>query len=141
MSAAEYKAIVLRCFEEAFNRRNGAVVDDFFAPYVVYHARTTDVHGLEGMHQLVTSLLTAFPDFQVTPEDVVAEGNMVVIRFTNRGTHQGAFLGIPPTGKQVSWMGVDLFRFAEGKIVDGGGVFDRLGFLQPLEEVPPLTSQ
>ena len=80
---------------------------------------------------------SGFPDFQVTIEDLfAAEGEKVVLRFTFRGTHQGEFLGVAPTGKRVTMAGIDIFRIADGKIVELWGQEDVLGMMQQLGAIP-----
>lgn len=74
----------------------------------------------------------AFPDFHETTEDVIAEGDRVMVRWSTRGTHQGAFAGIPPTGKTVTWRGVFILRVAEGRFVEMWQIHDQLGLLQQL---------
>ena len=81
-------------------------------------------------------LFTAFPDLQFTIEDMVAEGDFVVVRHTTRGTHQGNFRGIPPTGKQVSGTGMFIDRIVNGKAVEQWINGDDLGLLQQLGVVP-----
>jgi steroid delta-isomerase-like uncharacterized protein len=134
----ENKAIVLRFFEEAFNRGNLAVIDELIAPHLAYHSPDGDIRGLEGTYQLVTGMRTAVPDFHVTVEEVIAEGEKVVIRYADRGTHQGEGIGVPPTGKHATWVGVDIFRIADGKIIEGWGVYDSLGLMQQLGVIPKL---
>ncbi len=84
----------------------------------------------------MTAVLAAFPDLHVTPEDVIAEGDSVVARLTSRGTHQGEFQGIPPTGKQITLTGIEVFRIADGTIAERWGEFDFLGLLQQLGVIP-----
>jgi steroid delta-isomerase-like uncharacterized protein len=136
MSSEQNKAVVLRFFEEAFNRGNLAVISELIAHQLAYHTPDGAIRGIEGAQQLVTEMRAAFPDFNVTPEQVIAEGDMVVVRFTDRGTHQGEGIGVPPTGKQVTWTGVDIFRIAEGKIIEGWGITDSLGLMQQLGVIP-----
>ena len=81
----------------------------------------------------------AFPDLHSTVEYLIAEGDMVVSRFTMRGTHQGEFIGIPPTGKQVKVTGMVIHRFADGKIVEYWVKWDVLGMMQQLGVIPPPT--
>jgi steroid delta-isomerase-like uncharacterized protein len=77
-------------------------------------------------------LRTSFPDLTITIEDLIAEGDKVVTRLTARGTHQGTFRGIAPTGRVVSWTGIRIFRIAEGKIVEHWANWDDLSLLQQL---------
>lgn len=80
----------------------------------------------------------AFPDLQLTTEDMVAEGDKVAIRNTWRGTHQGAFQGLPPTGKHVAFTGTDIFRFVGGKIAEQWADLDALGLMQQLGVIPAM---
>jgi steroid delta-isomerase-like uncharacterized protein len=88
--------------------------------------------GLAGFVRAVDALRAAFPDLQVTIEDMVAEGDRVATRYTLRGTHGGDFLGIPATGKSVTVSGFDLVRFAHGKVVEHWSTQDDLGLLQQI---------
>jgi len=81
--------------------------------------------------------VSVFPDLHLTIEDLIAEGNEVVLRWTGTGTQQGAFAGNPPTGKQVTSTGIDIFRIANGKVVEHWSNSDDLGVLQQLGVVLP----
>jgi predicted ester cyclase len=135
MSTEDNKAFVRRFYEELHSKKNLAAVDDFIDPNIVDHAVPPGLPGgIEGARQFAGMLLTAFPDHQVTIEDMIAEGDKVVARMTVRGTHQGAFLGIPPTGKH--W--TDIIRIAGGKIVEHWNNYDALGLMQQLGVVPSM---
>jgi steroid delta-isomerase-like uncharacterized protein len=94
--------------------------------------------GLEAYKQFLSMFLTAFPDFQSTIEDMIAEGDKVVTRQTFRGTHTGDLMGIPPTGKQVTMSGIVISQFVNGKCVELGANNDDLGLLQQLGVVPSM---
>lgn len=79
---------------------------------------------------------TAFPDLYGTIEDLIAEGDKVVTRITYRGTHQGEFMGIPPTGRPVTMTFTGINRIAGGKIAEGWVNFDALGMMQQLGVIP-----
>jgi predicted ester cyclase len=86
-----------------FNRKNTAAIDEFIAPNAVDHLVPPGMPGgIEGTRQVIGMYPTAFPDLHFTVEDMIAEGDKVVDRIAARGTHQGAFMGIPPTGKPLS---------------------------------------
>ncbi len=137
MSLEENKALVRRYAEEVVNRRNLDLLDEIFAPdFVQYGADPDQVSGVEDLKQFFAMLTSGFPDFQATIEDLLAEGAKVVLRFTFRGTHQGEFMGIAPTGKQVTMAGIDIFRIADGKIVELWGQEDVLGVMQQLGDIP-----
>lgn len=107
-----------------------AVFDEILNPDVVFHTASTTIQGLEAYKQFLLMLYTAFPDEQFTIEDIIAEGDTVVVRYTTRGTHLGNFMGIPPTGKQVSGTGIFIDRLVNGKAVEQWGNTDTLGLLQ-----------
>jgi len=136
MSTEENKAIVRRFWEE-FNKKNLAVVDELYAANFVFHrAGMEDIRGSEGLKQYLATALTAFPDFHYTVEDMVAEGDKVVVRLTGTGTHQGEFQGIAPTGKQVTLTATQVHRLVGGKFVETWAVADMLGLMQQLGAIP-----
>ena len=81
---------------------------------------------------------TAFPDFHYTVEDEIAEGDKVVVRLTARGTQNGSFLGMPPSGKQATWSEIHIARMSSGKVVEHWVESDTLGMLQQLGVIPPM---
>jgi steroid delta-isomerase-like uncharacterized protein len=136
MSTEDNKAAIQRVFEEVLNQGNMAVVDEVYSPDNVFHTSTGPVHGFEGLKQFVNMYRSAFPDIQFTIEDLIAEGDKIVTRYTARGTHRGDLQGIPPTGRQVTVTGIIISRFANGKFVEGWLDFDALGMLQQLGVIP-----
>jgi steroid delta-isomerase-like uncharacterized protein len=135
MSVEENKAIFRRIVEEGFNKGNLAIVDELVATDHLNHS--DNVHGPEEYKQFITVYRTAFPDLQMTVEDQIAEGDKVVNRWTARGTHKGELMGIPPTGKQMTVMGIYVARIIGGTIMEEWGNFDALGMMQQLGVVPP----
>ena len=97
-----------------------------------------DINGPEGYKQFVTMFLTAFPDHKFTIEDQIAEGDKEVIRWTSTDTHKGEFMGIPPTGVQVTMTGINIVCIAGDKIVEFWVNTDFLGLFQQLGVIPPL---
>jgi steroid delta-isomerase-like uncharacterized protein len=124
--------------EEVFNRGNISLVDELFAPDFVEHEELPPgiPPGREAVKQLPTMFRSAFPDFKVTIDDVIAEGDKVVVRSTWSGTHKGEFMGIPPTGKSVSFGVFDTIRIAGGKFVEHWGQMDTIGMMQQLGVIP-----
>jgi len=134
----ENKTIMRRALKEVVNKGNLDLIDELVSPDFVDHTPFPGLPpGREGIRQTIGMLREAFPDLQITIEDLIAEGDKVVSRQTLRGTHQGEFMGIPPTGKQVTWTGILIFRIADGKIVDQWIEQDQLGLMQQLGLVPP----
>ena len=120
-----------------FNKKNRAAIDEFIDPTQVDHAAPPGTpRGLEGAKQTVTMYLTAFPDLHFTVEDLIAEGDKVVTRLTVRGTQQGEFMGIPPTGKQATVKAIDINRIVGGKSIEHWLEMDTLGLMQQLGVVP-----
>jgi steroid delta-isomerase-like uncharacterized protein len=137
MSTEDNKALVRRFYDEVFNNKNMAGVDAFVAPNVIDHSLPPGAPGeIEGVRQTITMFLTAFPDLNLTLEDIIAEGDKVVVRWTMRGTHQGASLGMPPTGKQFTLPGISLVRLDGGMAAETWVSFDQLVMLQQLGLAP-----
>jgi predicted ester cyclase len=136
MSTEDNKALFRRWCEVISQNRLDRV-EEIIAPDEVDHALPPGIpSGLEGVKQLFTLLHTAFPDLQIEIEDLIAEGDEVVGRVTARGTHEGEFMGIAPTGKPVSFNAIDVVRIARGKIVERWSQADNLALLQQLGAVP-----
>jgi predicted ester cyclase len=134
MSTDDNKALVQRFYDEVINQKNLAALDQFVAPNAVNH---TVPAGLpQGPSQFLSMHLTAFPDVQATVEDLLADGDKVVALVSYRGTHQAAFRAVSPTGKQITIMGINIFRIVNGQMVEHWGLADRLSALQQLGVVP-----
>jgi steroid delta-isomerase-like uncharacterized protein len=130
----ENKALVRRFYEEVWNKGNLDAAYDIFAhDYVRHDLRPGDApRGPEGQKLIAGMFHTAFPDVHLSVQFMVAEADMVVARWTMEGTHQGAWGGIPPTGKRMSFAGVNIFRLSEGKVVEIWNHRDDLGLMEQL---------
>lgn len=138
MTTQENGAITRRWFEE-LNKGNLAVADEIYAANYILHDPNNPLDlppGPEGVKQFLSPFITAFPDTQGTIEDLVTEGDKVAVRFTIRGTHQGEFQGIAPTGKQVTMTGISIIRFTGGQMVEEWQNADILGMLQQVGAIP-----
>jgi len=137
MSREQNKALLSRMIEEVFNRGKISLVDDFLAPDFVEQEELPPgiPPGPEGVKQLSSLFRSAFPDLKVKIDDTIADGDKVVVRCTWSGTHKGEFMGIPPTGKSVSFGVIDIVRFAGGKIVEHWGQMDAMRMMQQLGAV------
>jgi steroid delta-isomerase-like uncharacterized protein len=137
MSTEENKAAERRLTEEVWNKHNPGAVDEFVAPDVVEHNPILGVGpGREGFRQALEMLFSAFPDVKITLEDLIAEGDKVVERWTAHATQRGEFMGIPATNKEVTVAGIDIYRYADGKRVETWREWDTLGMMQQLGRVP-----
>jgi steroid delta-isomerase-like uncharacterized protein len=113
------------------------ILDEVYATDLVWHEPDQDIQGLEEARQFVSMYKTAFPDLSATVEDVIAEGDKVVTRYTVRGTHQGEMEEFgPPTGRQVEVKGITIHRVEDGKIVEEWERYDNLSLLQQLGLAP-----
>jgi steroid delta-isomerase-like uncharacterized protein len=136
MSAEENKAIIRRVFEEGLNQRRLDLFDALLAPTYVNHNMPAPTPGPAGFKAVIGMFLSAFPDISITVEDVLAEGDRVATRGTFRGTHQGEFMGVPPTGKAVAVSYIDLWRLEGGRAVENWVQMDLLGLMQQLGAIP-----
>ena len=137
MSTEENKAIARR-WVELWNSQNVAAVDEFVASnYVRHDPNTPEVRGAVAEKQLIAMVLAAFPDIHFTIEDLVAAGDTVAGRYTLRGTHNGEWLGIPPTHKAITLTVMEIYRIADGKIAEQWVILDALGMLQQLGVISP----
>jgi len=138
MSTEDNKAIIRRLYEDVFNQRNLALVDELCTTTHVFHNPPTTLHGREEFKQLLSLYITAFPDARFTVEDQIVEGDRVASRYTFRGSHQGELMGISPTGKQVTVTGIIINRLLNAKVEEGWLNFDALGMLQQLGVIPTM---
>jgi len=134
------KTNIRRLFEEVWNKGQLPVADELFAPTYTHHdSSTPDVgRGPESEKKRVTLYRNAFPDIRLTIEDMLAEGETVVARWSCRGTHKAELNGIAPTGKQFNITGISIARFTNGKMFEGYINWDALGLMQQLGVVPEL---
>lgn len=140
MSTEENKNLALRFIEEVINQGKLSTLDELITADAADHSLPPGLPpGREGVKLFLGVIRAAFPDIHETVEDIIAEGDTAVTRTTWRGTHQGAFLGIAPTGKQVSVSGTDISHVASGKFVEHWQSTDNLGLLQQLGVVSSMA--
>lgn len=126
------KAILRRAYEQIFSEGKLELLDEDIAPDAVDHG-FPELRGVEAFKGPMAGLRAAFPDLQAKPELIIAEGDMVMALATFTGTHQAEFLGIPATGKQITWSHVDINRIQDGKVVEAwhigvpGAILEALG--------------
>ena len=137
MSAEQNKSIVRRWVEEGWNKGNLAVIDQVYATsYVQHEPSPMQVTSSDALKPYVGGYRAAFPDLHFTIDDLVAEGDKVVWRFTSTGTQTGAFMGMPATGKTGTVTGMVMFHLENSRIVEGWVNIDTLGLLQQLGVIP-----
>jgi steroid delta-isomerase-like uncharacterized protein len=124
--------------EQVWNQRKLELIDEMIASNFVQHEAQAPfpVTGPEGVRQFIKHYLAAFPDLHFTVDDVVAEGQTVVTRWTSTATHTGDLPGIPATGRRISVTGMFSSRVEDGKFVESWSNWDALGLLQQLGVAP-----
>jgi predicted ester cyclase len=135
MSQENNTVVIRRFYDEAINQKKLAVIEELFGASYVSHDLPSDPtelkHFINGFH-------LAFPDGQITIEEMIAEGDTVALRGTFRGTQTGQFQNIPPTGKTVTVPAQDMYHLSEGKIVEHWGGPNLLRLLQQLGVIPQM---
>ena len=133
----DIKAIQLRQEEAVWNKHNPDAVDEYYASDFINHSAPpgvpTDREGLKG---LITMYFAAFPDFKVTNDFVLADGDKVVTYWNATGTHKGPLGEIPATGQKIAIKGISITQIANGKIVGAWSVFDQMDLMQQLGVIP-----
>lgn len=136
MSTAN-KALVRRWFEEVWNKGRVSAIDEMLASDATVHGLGAELRGPAGFKPFHAAYRSAFPDVTIQIDDIVAEGDIVAVRWSGAATHRGDGLGFPATGKQVRFTGMVFVRIEGGKLVEGWNNFDQLGMLQQLGVVSP----
>ena len=136
MSAEANKEVVRKVIEEGTNRKNLAVFDELVSPSFIDHEAGSEPGGPEDEKELLSSVAQAFPDWQWEIEEMLAVEDKVITRYVARGTHRGAFMGVPPTGVEVAFTGINIVRIEEGKIVESWGNSDQLGWMRQIGVIP-----
>jgi len=131
------KVVVRRYIEEMLNPGNFALADQFFSADSIFHGpNLPEVRGREARRRFFASLREAIPDYRLTVEELIAEGDKVAMRWSDTGTHRGEWLGVPASGKRICGSGTTTFRLVDGKITDEFVQADVLGFLQHVGAAP-----
>jgi len=138
MSTAEQnKALVRRMTEAFYNQGHVELAEQFFADTYVHHdSAAPQVRDRDGRKRELRAFLVGCPDLHITTDDLVAEGDRVAKRWTMHATHTGDLSGLPPTGKRITVSGLELFRLADGKIVECWIGYDSLNLMQQLGVIP-----
>jgi steroid delta-isomerase-like uncharacterized protein len=138
MSAESNKLLFNRYFSEGTNKGNLSVVEEVFDTNYVHHdpAGLDSVVGLDAVKEHIMTLRRAFPDLEFRVHDFIAEGDDIVIRWTVVGTHTGDYFGIPATGKSFAVTGMNHWKTANGKAVEGWVSRDDMGLMRQLGLIP-----
>jgi steroid delta-isomerase-like uncharacterized protein len=127
------KAVVMRVVDEMWNRGDADAVGELIAPDMVEHgAFGSGTSGRDDARATVQRFRAAFPDLVLEAEHLIAEGDHVVLHWIGRGTHEGEFMGVPPSGTTVAASGLDIYRIADGRVVEHWGYPDVAGLMAQL---------
>ncbi len=130
---------------EMWNEANLAIVDEVYAPEIVRHdcGVPEDIVGLENMKNYLNNLFNAFPDLNLTVDDIIVAGNKMVHRWTMTGTNTGSMNDMPPTGRNVRFSGMSIGHFVDGKAVEIWDYYNALDMMQQLgfTLVPPQSPE
>jgi len=141
MSLEENKAIILSLYE-ADNKKDLIILDEVISPD--FFDPTFKLQGPEGYKQFETAFFKGFPEWIETIEDIIAEEDKVWVRFTGTGTHKGEWRGLAPTGKKVTFRGVQIWCIVDGKVVSKDSILDlsdalrQLGVIEYTEKAKAL---
>jgi steroid delta-isomerase-like uncharacterized protein len=130
-------AIVRKFFDVGPSKGDIAAADSLLHPEFSLHTPLpTPGPGIEEINNVITTCRAAFAGLYVTIDDIMADGNRVIARFTARGTHNGEFMGVPPTGKAITLTAIEIFRIKDGKIAELWGEVNMMGLMQQLGMLP-----
>ncbi len=134
----EKNKLAMARFTEFINTASEQMAVEMISPNAVFHVpgRAEPMIGPPGYLAVIGMMRAGFPDIQWTLEESVAEGDKIAARFTMRGTHQGSFFAVPPTGRKIEVQAMNFYRLADGQIVEERGQPDLLGLLQQIGAVP-----
>jgi steroid delta-isomerase-like uncharacterized protein len=129
---------VMKQFLVFINTASEALAKELISPDAIFHVpgRLEPLQGPCGYLAVIGMMRAGFPDIQWTLEETIAEGDKVAARFTMRGTHEGTFLGVPPTGKKIEVKAMNFYRLSEGQFVEEHGQPDLLGVLHQIGAMP-----
>ena len=130
------KAIVRKIVEEHWNRKKTDMAGDLFAATCVIHTPDGGLTGVDGAKQLLSAYGSAFPDFQMTVDELIAEGDQVALRYSFSGTNAGPFGAAPATGKRVTTHGMTIVRIGNGKVTEARMEWDRVSLRQQIGLLP-----
>ena len=131
------KARFQRWFEDVVTPNDSSKVEELLAPdYRAHFPGAPEAIDRDGHRGMVELFAAAFPDWEEQIQDVIAEGDRVVLRVTAGGTHESEFQGIAPTGKQVTITGMGIARIEDGQIAESWWEFDAIGLMQQLGAIP-----
>lgn len=137
MSTENDNKDVVRAYLNDFNKRDGEALAEHLADDVVEHGIHEELHGPDEIVEYLDAHFEMFPDYSGTTDAIIADGDLVAVRYTVSGTHTGEYKDVEPTGHNAEWTGMAMYRVQDGTITEIWLEEDRLGLLDQLEEVDP----
>ena len=137
MSTKDSKALVIEMTEKFWNTGDMEAIETYYSPDYRQHGPTDEL-DMAAFRATAKAYFAAFPDLHITTDELIAEGDRVVKRWTARCTHTGPFLGAPPTGNKLTIQGIEVFRVSGGKFVEVWSSMDVLGLLQGTGIIPAM---
>lgn len=128
---------IVRDYLSAFNNRDRESMSELLTDDVVEHGIHETLRGVDEILDVLDAHFSPFPDYSGTTEAVIAEDDLVTVRYTASGTHTGEYRDVEPTGHRVEWSGIAIYRVENGEIAEIWLEEDRLGLLEQLEVVDP----
>ena len=134
------KTIVKRVVDEHWNKKNAAIAAELFTENCSMHTPDGTLKGLVGARSLLDAYATAFPDFHISIDELIAEGDKVAFRYAFKGTHKGKFGQVAASGKAVTASGIGIYQVIGGKVAEGRLEWDRASLQEQIGAVKPATS-
>lgn len=128
---------LVRRYLNAFNDRDWETLSALLADDVVEHGIHAELEGIDAIKEYLQFHFEIFPDYTGEAEAVLAEGDLVTVRYSVSGTHTGEYRDVEPTGQVAAWTGISMYRIVDGQIAEIWLEEDRLGLLEQLEAVDP----
>ena len=126
------KSVVRRIVEEHWNEKKPSLVAELFDAKATVYTPDGPLHGLDGASQLLAAYSTAFPDFRLNIDELLADGDKITLRWTFTGTQNGPLGGIAASGKSVSVPGIAIFQVASGKAREVRMLWDKYALMQQI---------
>jgi len=133
MATSSAAQIARRYYEDVWDQGDMEAAEELVAPEIVLNGWAP---GLEGLKEVIVGTRRSFPDLKYTIEDVIQEDDKVVVRFLFQGTHRGVYRDIEPTGIEISYSGIGIWRVENGKLVEHWSNVDLYGLMQQLGAIP-----
>ena len=137
MSTSETETLVSTYIEKVWNHADAQALNEITTPTFTYCLGGLPPRDRTAMLAFVQAVHTAFPDWRVEIEDLVADDNTAAVRWKGEVTHEGPFHGIPPTGKRISVAGINMYRIENGRVAQEWEQMDSLGMLAQMGVLPP----